>query len=86
MPIWHLKFHRRLWRQAYPSLEVRCTTAFHDRFLILDGRDAYHIGASIKDAGKKSFAISPLMDEILTRSIIQRLCEEPISTTSLGAS
>ncbi|MBQ4282037.1 MAG: DNA-binding protein, partial [Spirochaetales bacterium] len=42
----------------YPSLEVRETDEFHDRFLILDRRQMYHIGASIKDAGKKAFEIS----------------------------
>lgn len=36
----------------YPSLTVKYTKAFHDRFLILDGKTAYHIGASLKDAGK----------------------------------
>lgn len=63
----------KAFNSQYPSLEVRYTTAFHDRFLILDGRDAYHIGASIKDAGKKSFAISPLADEALAHGILQRL-------------
>lgn len=35
-----------------PSLTVLHTRAFHDRFIILDGEAAYHIGASLKDAGK----------------------------------
>ncbi len=30
----------------------------HDRFLIIDGKDIYHIGASLKDLGKKWFAFS----------------------------
>jgi hypothetical protein len=33
---------------------------FHDRFLIIDGSDVYHIGASLKDLGKKLFAFSKL--------------------------
>lgn len=36
----------------YPLLEVRYTKVFHDRFLILDKKNVYHIGASLKDAGK----------------------------------
>lgn len=36
----------------YPYLNVKYTKAFHDRFLILDDSIAYHIGASLKDAGK----------------------------------
>ena len=37
----------------YPQLNVKYTNVFHDRFLILDGKTVYHIGASLKDAGKK---------------------------------
>lgn len=42
----------------YPLLEVRYTKVYHDRFLILDKKNVYHIGASLKDAGKKCFGIS----------------------------
>ena len=42
----------------YPTLTVKKTTAFHDRFLIIDGTEGYHIGASLKDAGKKCFGIN----------------------------
>ncbi len=38
------------------------TGVFHDRFLIMDEEIAYHIGASIKDAGKKCFGISRIED------------------------
>ena len=46
----------------YPNLEVKHTNIFHDRFLILDGKTVYHIGASLKDAGKKCFGISLMKD------------------------
>lgn len=42
----------------YPTLVVKTNTDFHDRFLILDEMEVYHIGASIKDVGKKSFGIT----------------------------
>lgn len=42
----------------YPTLTIKKTTAFHDRFLIIDGTEGYHIGASLKDAGKKCFGIN----------------------------
>lgn len=42
----------------YPTLTVKKTTAFHDRFLIIDGMEGYHIGASLKDAGKKCLGIN----------------------------
>jgi hypothetical protein len=43
----------------YPKLDVQVVQIFHDRFLIVD-EEVYHIGASIKDVGKKVFAFSKL--------------------------
>lgn len=57
----------------YPALEVKYTSVFHDRFLILDGKTAYHIGSSLKDAGKKTFGIALINDESITKDILQRL-------------
>lgn len=57
----------------YPLLEVRYTKMFHDRFLILDKKNVYHIGASLKDAGKKCFGISLIEDDGIVRDILQRL-------------
>ena len=42
----------------YPPVEVRVCKNIHDRFLIIDGSEVYHIGASLKDLGKKMFAFS----------------------------
>ena len=44
----------------YPSLTVRYSEKFHDRFLILDDEEIYLIGASLKDLGKKCFAFTKL--------------------------
>ena len=57
----------------YPTLEVTKTQVFHDRFLILDGTTAYHIGASLKDAGKKCFGVSLLEEPQLTAELLNRL-------------
>ena len=57
----------------YPTLTVKYTNAFHDRFLILDQKEAYHIGASLKDAGKKCFAITLLQEEGLLKELLGRL-------------
>ena len=48
----------RNFNAQYSTLTVKKTTAFHDRFLIIDGTEGYHIGASLKDAGKKCFGIN----------------------------
>lgn len=61
----------------YPDLLVKYTNAFHDRFLILDRKIAYHIGASLKDAGKKAFGITVINDKKITEDILQRLILEP---------
>ena len=57
----------------YPTLTVKKTQVFHDRFIILDGKTAYHIGASIKDAGKKCIGISLLEDPGIVTSLLNRL-------------
>lgn len=44
----------------YPKITLKKFDASHDRFLILDGKELYHIGASLKDLGKKWFAFSKI--------------------------
>lgn len=56
----------------YSKLEVKYTEKFHDRFLILDRKYIYHIGASLKDLGKKCFGITlikydAIIDDILLK-------------------
>lgn len=46
--------------QQYGNLEVHTSTVFHDRFVIIDQKDYYHFGASIKDAGRKGFMYSKI--------------------------
>ena len=57
----------------YPQLTVNHTNVFHDRFLILDHSEAYHIGASLKDAGKKCFGITLLQEDGLLNELLGRL-------------
>ena len=59
----------------YPTLVVKHTTSFHDRFLIMDGAEGYLIGASLKDAGKRSFAVAKLEDSSIVSSIVAALGE-----------
>ena len=44
----------------YPPIDIHTYKKCHDRFLIIDGTEVYHIGASLKDLGKKMFAFSKL--------------------------
>ncbi len=44
--------------EQYPPIEIKEFKNSHDRFIIIDGRDIYHFGASLKDLGKKWFGFS----------------------------
>ena len=57
----------------YPKISVKTTMDFHDRFLIIDKTEVYHIGASIKDAGKKSFGIMKIEDKDLVKSLVNKV-------------
>ena len=59
----------------YPTLEVRHTTSFHDRFLILDDSEGYLVGASLKDAGKKNFALARIEDASIIDAVLGKLLE-----------
>ena len=51
----------------YPKLAVRYNETFHDRFLIIDDKELYLIGASLKDLGRKCFAFTKLDAAEITR-------------------
>ena len=56
--------------KEYPVLKVAKTNKFHDRFIVIDNKEMYHLGASIKDLGKKCFAINRIEDiEIIGKFI-----------------
>lgn len=57
----------------YPTLRIHHTDSFHDRFLILDRKDAYLVGASLKDAGKKAFAITKIEDKVTIDELLGKL-------------
>ena len=54
--------------EQYPRLILKHSTKVHDRFLIIDNTTLYHIGASLKDLGKKCFAF-----EVLNQSWIKEI-------------
>jgi hypothetical protein len=51
--------------EQYPTIEIKQLKTSHDRFLILDEKELYHLGASLKDLGKKWFAFSKLNEFLL---------------------
>lgn len=59
----------------YGNFEIRVFASSHDRFIIIDNSDVYHLGASLKDLGKKWFAFSK-MDKSSVSSIIKEIGDE----------
>jgi hypothetical protein len=56
--------------EQYPKILIKTYSFAHDRFLILDNQTVYHIGASLKDLGKKMFAFSKINlnpDDLINR-------------------
>ena len=56
--------------KQYPTLKIATTNKFHDRFIVIDNKELYHCGASLKDLGKKCFAISRIEDDEYIEKII----------------
>lgn len=55
-----LKLDLEKFNLQYPPIEIKEFSKSHDRFLIIDNKTIYHIGASLKDLGKKWFAFSKI--------------------------
>ena len=58
--------------EQYPQLTLTHSTKVHDRFLIIDNKTLYHIGASLKDLGKKCFAFE-VLDSAWIKEILKNL-------------
>lgn len=59
-----LRLDLQRYNSQYPKIELKIFSDAHDRFLIIDDRELYHIGASLKDLGKKWFAFSKMDVEL----------------------
>lgn len=66
-----LKLDLKKHNEQYPSIEIKTFNKSHDRFLIIDKESVYHIGASLKDLGKKWFAFSKI--ELDPNDLISKL-------------
>ena len=57
--------------KEYSKLKVAKTNKFHDRFIVIDNGEMYHLGASIKDLGKKCLGINKIEDVEIIEKIIK---------------
>jgi hypothetical protein len=58
------------YNMEYSNLEVRYNNTYHDRYIIIDRKIIYHLGASINHAGSKTFSINILEDEVIKNAFI----------------
>jgi hypothetical protein len=68
-----LKLDYEKYNKQYKNIRLKETKNFHDRFLIIDNSEIYHIGASIKDLGNKVFAFSRLNIDINSFELLKEL-------------
>ena len=66
-----LKLDYEKYKKQYDNITLKVFKDSHDRFLILDNEEVYHIGANLKDLGKKWFAFSKMEKESV--SILEKL-------------
>ena len=59
-----LRLDLQRYNSQYPAIDIEIFSDAHDRFLIIDNTELYHIGASLKDLGKKWFAFSRMDIEV----------------------
>jgi hypothetical protein len=57
----------------YGGLEIEHSNKYHDRFLIIDNKELYHFGASLKDLGRKCFAFSLMEDNQILKNLMDGL-------------
>jgi len=60
--------------EQYGNFQIKAFNKSHDRFLIIDNTEVYHLGASLKDLGKKWFAFSK-MEKGSVESVINSIGE-----------
>lgn len=65
-----LELDIKKYNAQYNNLIIKTLNKFHDRFLILDKKETYHFGASLKDLGKKVFAFSRMDIDVINLSDI----------------
>ena len=61
------------YEKEYSNIEIISTDIFHDRFIIIDNKELYNIGSSLKDIGKKCSSVNKIEDTVIISELIDRL-------------
>lgn len=59
--------------KQYRSIIIKTSNEFHDRFLVIDNKEFYNLGASIKDAGNKTFMYTKIYDKIIHEVLVNKI-------------
>lgn len=64
---------KKKYEKEYSNIEIISTDIFHDRFIIIDKKELYNIGSSLKDIGKKCSSVNKIEDTVIISELIDRL-------------
>ena len=64
---------KKKYEKEYSNIEIISTDIFHDRFIIIDNKELYNIGSSLKDIGKKCSSVNKIEDTVIISELIDRL-------------
>ena len=64
---------KKKYEKEYSNIEIINTDIFHDRFIIIDNKELYNIGSSLKDIGKKCSSVNKIEDTVIISELIDRL-------------
>ena len=67
------KIDIRKFNLQYPKLTLKYAKQFHDRFIIIDNHELYHIGASLKDLGNKCFGITKIEEPNILGEVLKQV-------------
>ena len=60
------------YNKQYNNLKIKYDNTFHDRYLIIDKKVVYHLGASINHAGSKTFSVNKIEEDVVINSLITK--------------
>lgn len=64
---------KKKYEKEYSNIEIISTDIFHDRFIIIDNKELYNIGSSLKDIGKKCSSVNKIEDTVIISELIDIL-------------
>ena len=61
------------YNKQYNNLKIKYNNTFHDRYLIIDKKIVYHLGASINHAGSKTFSVNKIEEDVVIKSLLGKI-------------